>query len=124
VANLIADVLRDDGMQVEVLQDGRRALEAARNAEYDLAICDLKMPEMDGQGFFGELQQEQNSLGKRILFVTGDVLSARTQEFLERNHLPHLAKPFRVEELSDAVRHVLWGKTRAAAASSNTREGA
>jgi signal transduction histidine kinase/CheY-like chemotaxis protein len=121
VANLIADVLRDDGMQVEVLQDAQRALDAARSVDYDLAICDLKMPGMDGQGFYGELQEEQNSLRERILFVTGDVVSARAQEFLERNQLPHLAKPFRVEELSEAVRQVLWGKTRAAAASTRER---
>jgi DNA-binding response OmpR family regulator len=39
--------------------------------------------------------------------VTGDVLSSHTQEFLERHHLPHVAKPFRVEELTEKVRRVL-----------------
>jgi DNA-binding NtrC family response regulator len=36
-----------------------------------------------------------NPLHERFLFVTGDVLAARTRDFLERNHLPHVAKPFR-----------------------------
>ena len=116
VANLIADVLRDEGMHVDVLLDGRRALEAAHSACYDLAICDLKMPEMDGRVFYGRLQQEENPLREHILFVTGDVLAQHTHDFLERNRLPHLAKPFRVEELSEAVRRMLWGEARAAAA--------
>lgn len=122
VAELIADVLRDEGMQVDVLLDGRKALEAARHSRYDLAICDLKMPEVDGQLFFSTLQQEQNPLRERVLFVTGDVVAPRTHEFLERNRLPHLAKPFRVEELSEAVHRVLWGGARAAAAGTDRTE--
>jgi signal transduction histidine kinase/CheY-like chemotaxis protein len=114
VANLIADVLRDEGMNVDVLLDGESAWEAAQKASYDLAICDLKMPGMDGQVFYGKLLQEQNPLREHVLFVTGDVIAPRTHEFLERNRLPHVAKPFRVEELCGAVRRMLWGGTRAA----------
>lgn len=56
---------------------------------------------------YQSLVQRCNPLRERVLFVTGDVLSPRSQEFLERNRLPHLAKPFRMEELSHAVREVL-----------------
>lgn len=114
VANLIADVLRDEGMKVDVLPEGQSALEAAQRASYDLAICDLKMPGMDGQDFYRKLLQEQNPLRERILFVTGDVVAQRTHEFLERNGLPHVAKPFRVEELCGAVRRMLWGRIQEA----------
>ena len=122
VADLIADVLREEGMNVDVLLDGRKAVEAARSARYDLVICDLKMPEMDGQSFYGKLQQDQNPLREHVLFVTGDLLAQRTQEFLERHHLPHLAKPFRVEELTAAVRQVLGAVMRAPAAGMDTTE--
>jgi len=115
VATLIADVLRDEGMKVDVLLDGESAWEAAQKTSYDLAICDLKMPGMDGQVFYGKLLQQQNPLSEHVLFVTGDVVAPRTHEFLERNRLPHVAKPFRVEELYGAVREMLWGGTRAAA---------
>jgi signal transduction histidine kinase/CheY-like chemotaxis protein len=114
VANLISDVLRDEGIQADVLPDGRAALDAAQKKAYDLAICDLKMPGVDGQAFYKALVQRKNPLCEHILFVTGDVLAHRTQEFLERHHLPHVAKPFRVEELSLAVRRMLWGRLHAA----------
>jgi len=114
VSSLIADVLREEGMRVDVLSDGQRALERVRKESYDLAICDLRMPGMDGQIFYGALVQSQSPLREHVLFVTGDVLAQRTQEFLEGNHLPHVAKPFRVEELSLAVRGALWGKRKAA----------
>ena len=107
VGGLIADVLRDEGMRVDVLRDGESALDRAEQEEYDLVICDLKMPGMDGQKFFQSLAARKNPLQGHVLFVTGDVVAPRTQEFLERHHLPYVAKPFRVEELSRAVRGML-----------------
>ena len=107
VGGLIADVLRDEGMRVDVLRDGESALDRAEREEYDLVICDLKMPGMDGQKFFQSLGKRRNPLQGHVLFVTGDVVAPRTQEFLERHRLPYVAKPFRVDELSRAVRGML-----------------
>jgi CheY-like chemotaxis protein len=107
VARLIADVLEDEGMQVEVLLDGREALDCAARETFDLIICDIKMPGLDGQHFYKSLERSKNPLRERFLFVTGDVIAAQTRGFLERNHLPHVAKPFRVEELTGKVRDVL-----------------
>src|SRR5271157_1630009 len=110
VASLIADLLRDEGMRVDVLLDGRQALQRAEQEPYDLAICDVKMPGMDGQRFYQILAQRQNPLCEHVLFVTGDILAPRTQEFLERHHLAHVAKPFRMEELIGAVQRMLGKK--------------
>lgn len=111
VARLIADVLEDEGMHVDVLLDGREALDVAARESYDLVICDMKMPGLDGQHFYKSLARNDSSLRERFLFVTGDVMAAHTREFLRRNKLPHVAKPFRVEELTEKVRAVL--ETRA-----------
>jgi signal transduction histidine kinase/CheY-like chemotaxis protein len=107
VARLIADVLEDEGLRVDVLLDPREALDRTAHEEYALAICDMKMPELDGEHFYQALVRAKNPLQERFLFVTGDVLAAHTRDFLERNHLPHVAKPFRVEELTEKIRGVL-----------------
>jgi CheY-like chemotaxis protein len=67
----------------------------------------MKMPDLDGERFYEALVSAKNPLGERFLFVTGDVLAPHTRNFLERNHLPHVAKPFRVEELTAKIRDVL-----------------
>jgi signal transduction histidine kinase/FixJ family two-component response regulator len=121
VARLIADVLEDEGMRVDVLLDGREALDMAARQTYELVICDMKMPGLDGQHFYKFLERTGNHLRERFLFVTGDVMGAQTREFLERNRLPHVAKPFRVEELTEKVHAVLHMQARpesAAAAAS------
>jgi len=118
VAQLIADVLKDEGLEVEVLLDGREALRRAATEDYDLVICDMKMPDLDGEQFYRRLSRTQSPLRGRVLFVTGDVLAAHARQFLDRHDLPHLAKPFRVDELTEKVQQVLMDssphKTRAA----------
>lgn len=116
VARLIADVLQDEGLTVEVLLDGREGLKRAAERRFDLVICDMRMPGVDGQQFYQSLVHSGNELQHNFLFVTGDVIAPATQAFLERNHLPHLAKPFRVEELTERVRGVLDERRGALAA--------
>ncbi|HYL62038.1 MAG TPA: ATP-binding protein [Candidatus Methylomirabilis sp.] len=120
VARLIADVLEDEGLHVDVLLDAREALEHAAREPYDLFICDMKMPGLDGQHFFQSLANTHSPLQDRFLFVTGDIIASQTQEFLERHQVSHLAKPFRVEELTEKVFSLLEShlphKARAVAA--------
>jgi signal transduction histidine kinase/CheY-like chemotaxis protein len=120
VARLIADVLEDEGMQVDVLLDGREALDRAARQTFDLVICDMKMPGLDGQRFYKSLERSGNPLRERFLFVTGDVIAAQAREFLERHRLPHVAKPFRVEELTEKVYGVLAIKSNHQAPAAQT----
>jgi len=89
------------------LLDSREALDCASRKDYAMVICDMKMPELDGEHFYQALVHAKHPLRDRFLFVTGDVLAAHTRDFLERNHLPYVAKPFRVEELTEKIHAVL-----------------
>ena len=114
VANLIQDVLRDQGMETAVFSEAGQALEAVQRSRYDLAICDVHMPGMDGPLFFSALRQANSPLQQRILFVTGDEVAQRTSEFLAEHQLPYVTKPFRIEELCSAVRKMLNGQRQSA----------
>lgn len=107
VAELVRDVLTDEGFAVDILEDGSAALARASRTSYDLVVCDMRMPGMDGQEFYLQLASVPGGLQRRFLFVTGDVLAAQTYEFLERHRVPCVAKPFRVEELLEKVHSVL-----------------
>jgi signal transduction histidine kinase/CheY-like chemotaxis protein len=107
VAQLIVDVLREQGHRVEAVLDGQEALRRLSRTPYDLIICDLRMPHFDGQALYQSLRRAGSPLLKRILFITGDVIAPQTREFLEPNGLPYLAKPFLVEELKLAANRLL-----------------
>ncbi|HYL69533.1 MAG TPA: ATP-binding protein [Candidatus Limnocylindria bacterium] len=107
VAQLIVDVLREEGHQVEAAADSQDGLRRISRAHYDLVICDLRMPRLDGRAFYEALVAAGSPAQHRILFITGDTLAPRTLEFLAPRALTYLAKPFLVEELNLAVNRML-----------------
>jgi len=114
VAQLIVDVLREEGHDVEAVLDSQEGLTRIARHDYSLVICDLRMPRLDGRAFYEALVRAGSPMADRIIFITGDTLAPRTLEFLEPSGFPYLAKPFLVEELKIAVNRILErGRTRA-----------
>jgi signal transduction histidine kinase/CheY-like chemotaxis protein len=107
VAELIAEVMTDEGHRADTLLDSRAALGRLEENNYSLVICDLKMPYVDGPSLYRTLVRRANPMQHKLLFVTGDTMGTRTIEFLKSSGLPYLAKPFLVEELKDAVHKAL-----------------
>jgi DNA-binding response OmpR family regulator len=107
VAKLIGEVLEEAGMHVEVAISARKALERARSEVYDLVICDIKMPDLDGREMYRMLTEEGRATREQLLFVTGDIVTPSTREFLQANRLAFVAKPFRLEELMERIRQML-----------------
>lgn len=48
---LVSEHLREAGYEVTVADDGRAALAKVRETHFDLVVCDIEMPVMDGHGF-------------------------------------------------------------------------
>ncbi len=107
LASAVADALRDAGYLVEHAADGEAALAKVKAQAFDLVICDLKMPRMDGKTFYKTLAAASPGLAKRVIFVTGDVAGTDAEAFLEESGCRWLAKPFRLADLLRAVREGL-----------------
>ena len=80
--------------------DGAEAVELARSEEPDLAIMDVKMPQLDG------IEAARRILAERPIPVV--IVSAYTEELLvtraaEAGVFAYLAKPFREEDLMPAI---------------------
>ena len=99
----MADALGDAGYIVEHASDGEQALAKIAERAFDVVICDLKMPRLDGKAFYRRLSESAPALAKRIVFVTGDVAGTDAERFLEESGCRWLAKPFRLGDLLRAV---------------------
>ena len=75
VACLIVDVLQEEGYRVTSVLDSREGLDSLSHRSYDLVICDLRMPHIDGRSFFRALQRSRNPMQWKVLFITGDTMS-------------------------------------------------
>jgi two-component system NtrC family sensor kinase len=122
IAQLVVDVLRGEGHSVDAVLDSHDGLTRLARGHYDLVVCDLRMPRLDGPGFYDALVRGGSPLAGHIVFITGDTLSPRTAQFLEKSGLPFLAKPFLVEELRLAVNQRLAPDVPAAAAAAGRGE--
>ncbi len=78
---------------VTVLTSAVEALARATSGErWDVVLCDLMMPEMDGMELEQRLSVEAPDLVPRIVYLTGGAFTERTRQFLGSGR-PHLDKP-------------------------------
>jgi PAS domain S-box-containing protein len=107
LATALTDALRDAGYIVEHAADGEEALAKVGLKSFDAVVCDLKMPRVDGKGFYRLLAADAPELARRVIFVTGDVAGTDAERFLQESGCRWLAKPFRLAELLRAVQETL-----------------
>jgi signal transduction histidine kinase len=103
----VSEALADAGFTVRLAGDGVEALERLQEQPYDLIVCDLKMPRLDGTAFYRRLEAEHPAMARRILFVTGDVAGTEAERFLEESGCRWLPKPFRLKDLLKAAGEML-----------------
>jgi len=104
---VVAEAIERDGHSTNIATDGAMALDMLAREPFDLIVSDSKMPVLDGESFYAELQRRHPRLLTRIVFLTGDVLSREKRDFLERTGAPYLTKPFDLGEVRRTVRRLL-----------------
>ena len=95
----VSEALVDAGFTVSLANDGIEALERVKERPFDLIVCDLKMPRLDGTAFYRRLEADNAVLARRVVFVTGDVAGTEAERFLEETGCRWLPKPFRLKDL-------------------------
>jgi two-component system OmpR family response regulator len=95
-------LLSQRGYAVESLENGREGLNALLTQEYDLAIVDLTLPELDGIALIRALRKQQR--GVPILIITArDAVDDRVAG-LDAGADDYLVKPFEMQELEARAR--------------------
>jgi len=109
VAEMVGRTLEEEH-SVAVQSSAQGALELVDKGErFDLVVSDLQMPDLDGIGLRDALAQRDPALARRMLFLTGGATTPGTREFLAREDVHSLEKPFRAPELLAIVRRLLGG---------------
>jgi CheY-like chemotaxis protein len=100
-------VLADDH-DVTAISSARDALDRLLAGElFDLALCDLTMPEMSGAELFTKLEATCPEMARRVVFMTGGAATDDDASFLESLTKDHLQKPFRPADLVAFIRRQL-----------------
>lgn len=108
VATFLKKGLEAEYFSVDLATDGRHGLEHALISDYDLLICDLMLPLMDGISIVKELRKEK--INTPILLLTAKSKVQDKIEGLDAGADDYLTKPFAFEELLARVRALLRRK--------------
>lgn len=107
ILQMIQEALTVSGYKVDVVRDGETALRRLGQYHYDLALCDWKMPGLNGQEVYERLRAANPEMSRRLIFITGDMVNVKTQEFLKSTNKICLSKPFTLAEFRAAISRVL-----------------
>jgi two-component system, NtrC family, response regulator AtoC len=102
---LLAETLAREGYRVRVAGGGEEALRLAGAEPFDMALVDLRMPDLDGLGVLKQLAMIQPDLPVVILTAFATIETAI--EAVNAGAFDYLSKPFRMEEIKIVVRRTL-----------------
>jgi two-component system NtrC family sensor kinase len=105
--HMIKEDLTNHSYEVTTAINGETALRTLREKKFDLIVCDIKMPGLNGRQVYERLREESPETCRRMIFVTGDVVGDQLRHFLETEKRPCIAKPFSLGELRQTIKSTL-----------------
>lgn len=93
--------LRRLKFEVAVAEDGERGVAAARADAFDVVVCDVMMPGMDGIAVLEILKRERPEL--EVVLVTGFPTEESSARALELGAFEYLAKPYELMALGALI---------------------
>jgi CheY-like chemotaxis protein len=99
----VDEILRRSDYETQTATDGESALGHLGSRRFDLIISDWKMPGLGGQQLYQRLLETDPQTAAKMIFMTGDVLSEKTEKYLSDQGKTCLAKPFSMAEFQRVV---------------------
>jgi signal transduction histidine kinase/CheY-like chemotaxis protein len=109
---LVVRVLEKRGYTVKVTSDGRGALEALENGQFDVVLMDVQMPGMDGFEATAAIRAKEMLAGGHIpiIALTAHALKGDKEQCIAAGMDSYLSKPIRAIELVSTIESLLENK--------------
>lgn len=106
---LMATIIEQQNWEVTAVENGRNALSAMENTDFDLVLMDIQMPVMDGREATDAIRKKEEVTGKHIpiIALTAYAIGDFREECLAHGFDDYIPKPFRLEELLHTVEKLL-----------------
>ena len=97
----LADILSDEGHDVETAGDGIEALEWCKAHEFDVVLMDVRMPGMDGVSTFREIRRHRE--GVRVILMSAYSIEEIKRQVLDEGAIAFLPKPLNLQHVVTLV---------------------
>lgn len=88
------------GYKADIVSNGKEAVEAATNIDYDIIFMDILMPEMDGIEACNVIKGQLNKVNKPIIIaMTANAMAGDEENYIKAGMDDYLSKPVNMEDL-------------------------
>ncbi len=101
----LATVLKEEGYVVDVAENGQEAIRKSKESYYNLALVDLRLPDMDGTRLLTEMKETVPHLVKII--ITGYPSLGNAIEAANRGADAYMTKPYIIEDMLRTIKEHL-----------------
>jgi DNA-binding NtrC family response regulator len=106
LAQTYQELFEAHGYRVNIAANGFLALNFLLERGADAVLCDLTMPQLEGDAFYAAVQQVKPEMTGRFIFVTGHSGNPKFEAFIKKVTCPVLYKPVSVDKLLEALDHL------------------
>ena len=103
---VLAAVMESLGIDIDIVADGRQAVDAWRAGGYDLILMDIQMPVLDGIDAAREIRAVETAEKRKrtpIVALTANALTYQVEEYMAAGMDGHVAKPIEIAKLYEAI---------------------
>jgi DNA-binding NtrC family response regulator len=105
IRNTLRDILAYEKFEVDEAADGAEGAKKAQAADYDVVLCDIKMPKMDGMEVLAKIHEAKPDLP--VVMITGHGTVDTAVEALKKGAYDFISKPPDLNRLLVTVRNAL-----------------
>lgn len=98
-----AEILELAGYSVDTAENGKVGVSKATDKKFDLIICDIMMPELDGYGVLHILNKNPKTSAVPFIFLTAKSEKGDFRKGMNMGADDYLTKPFEETDLLDAI---------------------
>ncbi|MDX9942883.1 MAG: sigma-54 dependent transcriptional regulator [Bacteroidales bacterium] len=105
IRNTLKEILDYEKFEVEVAEDGFEGLEKIENSHFDVVLCDIKMPKMDGIEVLAKIQEKDPDA--TVVMISGHGSIDTAVEAIKKGAFDFIAKPLDLNRLLITIRNAM-----------------
>jgi len=103
IRNTLKDILGFEGYQVELAENGRNGIDMVQSNDFDIILCDIKMPEVDGLEVLEQIMK--NKPESTVVMISGHGTIDTAVEAIKKGAFDFIEKPLDLNRLLITLRN-------------------
>ncbi|MFN5227031.1 MAG: sigma-54-dependent transcriptional regulator [Bacteroidota bacterium] len=105
IRNVLKDILQHEGYQVEEAPDGEQGIKLFSSKSFDLVLCDIKMPKLDGMDVLQQIMELNPEVP--VIMISGHGTIETAVEAVKKGAFDFISKPPDLNRLLITIRNAL-----------------